>query len=313
MNVKKILKQLRKPDDYTDKTISEEYPADWNVDEIFEKSFENYMMQKETEENPEKYETLCITEERKINRYSGMLQALIPVAACMAIIIVLGRFSTEHKPDDEITPLVSVTETAVVTETQKETQHAVTDVYTTVKNITESTVTDAPEYVTVSNEISDVRDDYEKTFAVQNTDPSNIGTEELHDYSDTVKHEDEVPEKTEPVITDIPEVTEITAVTENADENMRILTMEELFVLSEKGDELDWSDFKEFRSEKIVSDLYTEKYVIEGDIYYLIIGGVPEEKPDYIRLYSEFVDDIPLEIDSQEFIQFRELYRFFGS
>lgn len=310
MNVKKYLKLLRKPDDFTDKTISEEYPADWNSDEIFEKSFENFILKKESEENSGEYEILKVTEERKTEKYSGMFHVLIAAAACAAVIIILGKTSYEHIPD-EITPLVSVTETAVITETKP----AVTGTYETAAGITRSTENvPVTEYVTVISEVPAVTEENENNQAIFSTDAAYNYTEGGQVNSETVNSEDELPEITESVITDaeVPEITEITEVTENKEESRRMLTLEELFEITEKDGGPDWSDFDEFISEDTESEIYIKKYEIEGGIYYLIIGGRPDEKPDYIRLYSEFSDSIYIDTDSEDFADLKKMYTIFG-
>ncbi len=62
------------------------------------------------------------------------------------------------------------------------------------------------------------------------------------------------------------------------------LTMEKLKELvKEKGKELTWSNFEQFRGKDIGSGLYIMRYEID-DEYAVTVGGVPTEKPWYIRL-----------------------------
>lgn len=62
------------------------------------------------------------------------------------------------------------------------------------------------------------------------------------------------------------------------------LTMEKLKALvSAKGKELTWSDFEQFEGEDIGSGLYIMEYPIDS-AFKLVVGGVPTEKPWYIRL-----------------------------
>lgn len=62
------------------------------------------------------------------------------------------------------------------------------------------------------------------------------------------------------------------------------LTMEKLKALvSAKGKELTWSDFEQFEGQDIGSGLYIMEYPIDA-AFRLVVGGVPNEKPWYIRL-----------------------------
>ncbi len=62
------------------------------------------------------------------------------------------------------------------------------------------------------------------------------------------------------------------------------LTMEKLKALvSAKGKELTWSDFEQFEGQDIGSGLYIMEYPIDA-AFRLVVGGVPNEKPRYIRL-----------------------------
>lgn len=72
------------------------------------------------------------------------------------------------------------------------------------------------------------------------------------------------------------------------------LTLEKVIALSEKGQELTWDDFEGYPYEDIGSGLYIQRYPV-GESYYLLIGGVPNQKPFYIRLQrvgetDEFID-----------------------
>ena len=62
------------------------------------------------------------------------------------------------------------------------------------------------------------------------------------------------------------------------------LTVEKLKALvSAKGKELTWSDFEQFEGQDIGSGLYIMEYPIDA-AFRLVVGGVPNEKPWYIRL-----------------------------
>ncbi|MBO5377398.1 MAG: peptidoglycan DD-metalloendopeptidase family protein [Ruminiclostridium sp.] len=81
-----------------------------------------------------------------------------------------------------------------------------------------------------------------------------------------------------------PVETEITTSTTPEDLLKQPLTMEKLKALvSAKGKELTWSDFEQFESQDIGSGLYIMEYPIDA-AFRLVVGGVPNEKPWYIRL-----------------------------
>ena len=92
------------------------------------------------------------------------------------------------------------------------------------------------------------------------------------------------------------ENSKITAIvsTNNATETTTVekqsLTMEDLKALvNAKGKELTWSDFEPFEGRDIGSGLYIMYYEID-DNYAVAVGGVPTEKPWYIRLISNTYD-----------------------
>ena len=61
------------------------------------------------------------------------------------------------------------------------------------------------------------------------------------------------------------------------------LTREDLLTLAQRAEELDWTDFAPYQSTEVGSGLYILRFEIDED-YYLMIGGVPQESPWYIRL-----------------------------
>lgn len=67
------------------------------------------------------------------------------------------------------------------------------------------------------------------------------------------------------------------------------LTLDDVVRLSEKGGELDWKDFAQYKSQSTGSGLYILYYDIGGG-YSLAIGGVPDEKPMYMRLIYGAMD-----------------------
>ena len=91
--------------------------------------------------------------------------------------------------------------------------------------------------------------------------------------------------------------------TVNSDGNR--LTLDKVVELSEKGGDLTWSDFKHYEGKDIGSGLYIYVYDID-DIFGLWIGGVPSEKPLYVRLATKADRDNSIDIrtdDVKEFIK----------
>jgi len=65
------------------------------------------------------------------------------------------------------------------------------------------------------------------------------------------------------------------------------ITLEDILNLSEKKDELTWSDFEEYEYEDIGSGLYIWEFKVKegSEGYSLWVGGVPPTKPYYIKLF----------------------------
>ncbi len=65
------------------------------------------------------------------------------------------------------------------------------------------------------------------------------------------------------------------------------LTLERVIELSEKGEELTWSDFAQYESIETGSGLYIRVYDIDENFQLMIGGGAPTSEPMYIRLVSK--------------------------
>ena len=64
------------------------------------------------------------------------------------------------------------------------------------------------------------------------------------------------------------------------------LTLDEVIELSAKREDLTWSDFERYESKDVGSGLYIYFYDID-DTFGLWIGGVPSDKPMYMRLATK--------------------------
>ena len=69
----------------------------------------------------------------------------------------------------------------------------------------------------------------------------------------------------------------------NLPETEKQLTLHDVRELSKKGDTLTWADFEPYQHTDVGSGLSVYKYDLE-DGYTLLVGGVPGQKPVYIRL-----------------------------
>lgn len=63
------------------------------------------------------------------------------------------------------------------------------------------------------------------------------------------------------------------------------LTLDDVKKLAEKGEDLTWSDFEQYKGTPIGSGMYILLYSIDEN-YELRVGGTPEKKPMNIRLVS---------------------------
>ena len=80
---------------------------------------------------------------------------------------------------------------------------------------------------------------------------------------------------------------------EGMEPTKELLSLEKTVELAQKGKKLDWKDFESFASEEVGSGLYILRYEID-DVFHVMVGGVPDETPWYIRLCSnstqEYID-----------------------
>jgi len=64
------------------------------------------------------------------------------------------------------------------------------------------------------------------------------------------------------------------------------LTLDKVVELSAKGEDLSWSDFEQYESKDVGFGLHIYYYDID-DTFGLWIGGVPSDKPMYMRLATK--------------------------
>lgn len=80
------------------------------------------------------------------------------------------------------------------------------------------------------------------------------------------------------------------------------LTIQDIKRLSQKGNNLTWSDFDNYKSNEIGFGLYIKSYPIKDfDGYLLIGGGSPEWKmPLYIKITKEISPYVSATMDSED-------------
>ena len=78
-----------------------------------------------------------------------------------------------------------------------------------------------------------------------------------------------------------------------------LLTLDRVVELSAKGEDLTWSDFEQYESKDVGSGLYIYFYDID-DTFGLWIGGVPSDKPMYMRLATKTDMDNAIDIRTSD-------------
>ena len=88
------------------------------------------------------------------------------------------------------------------------------------------------------------------------------------------------------------------------------LTLDDVVMLSQKGDALTWSDFEPYQGREVGSGLYIMRYEID-ERFDVLVGGVPDEMPMYIRLRNQNINAwVDLREDGVERVKaFIEVYK----
>ena len=86
------------------------------------------------------------------------------------------------------------------------------------------------------------------------------------------------------------------------------LTLDDVVMLSQRGDALSWSDFEQYQGREVGSGLYIMRYEID-ELFDVLVGGVPDETPWYIylRVNNEAGDRI--DIRTEDVSTFVEAHR----
>ena len=71
------------------------------------------------------------------------------------------------------------------------------------------------------------------------------------------------------------------------------LTLDDVVMLSQKGDALTWSDFEQYQGREVGSGLYIMRYGID-ELFDVLVGGVPSETPMYIELRVNADDSVDM-------------------
>ncbi len=88
----------------------------------------------------------------------------------------------------------------------------------------------------------------------------------------------------------------------------RKLTLDDVVMLSQKGDALSWSDFERYQGWEVGSGLYIMRYEID-ELFDVLVGGVPDETPWYIYLRVNNEADDRIDIRTEDVSTFVEAHR----
>lgn len=86
------------------------------------------------------------------------------------------------------------------------------------------------------------------------------------------------------------------------------LTLDDVVMLSQKGDALSWSDFERYQGREVGSGLYIMRYEID-ELFDVLVGGVPDETPWYIYLRVNNDADDRIDIRTEDVSAFVEAHR----
>ncbi len=89
----------------------------------------------------------------------------------------------------------------------------------------------------------------------------------------------------------------LTDVQNKADEGLNKISIDDLIMLSEKGEDLSWEDFEEFSYVDIGSGRYIYEYNINEAFGFVISGGSTSISPDFMSLYAKTGKDPEPSID----------------
>ena len=196
---------------------------------------------------------------------------LYPVLAALVFVLVISGIGAAKlkmkapKPIDD-TPDIMTTETTVSVTTEPDDEQSPIQT-TAVTSVTEYTAgntgTKAVDAVITGNSTQSVKTASSKT-----------------NRTNTAGH----TARTTTTTTTAPRVT--TQSSGQSRPGTKQLTTKDIIELAKKGDALTWSDFEGYIHEDVGSGLYIWEFRIEeGSGYTLRVGGVPPEKPNYIKLY----------------------------
>lgn len=88
----------------------------------------------------------------------------------------------------------------------------------------------------------------------------------------------------------------------------RKLTLDDVIMLSQKGDTLTWTDFEQYQGRDIGSGLYIMRYEID-ELFDVLVGGIPEEMPMYIYLRANNEEEDRIDIRTENVPVFIDAHR----
>ncbi len=326
MKIKNILRSLKKVDNHTATEIDEKFPMSLKTDEIFERSYEKYLLENNRAEN----ETTGYVIRKTTNPAVGFARVVLPLTACIGIFVISGKIfsvfskvekNNENTVENNYTTVSSLTkiseskETLETPETEEIT--TVSDIHTspisTEKTEVSSITTQEITTVTVSPQVIEIPvysvcsvPKVSQTQAISETiEPvftqTTIDTCTL-EYTETLAPSSSVAVSTEPTVTQ-PVIVPNPAFKKK-------MYMDTVIKLAEKGHELTWADFKEYDGTDVGSGIYIMEYQTDIEGYVLYVSGAPSMPPDSSqeapdRIYLTYkTEDRAIDIRDESVIDF---------
>ena len=221
---------------------------------------------------------------------SPVLHRVFLAAACIMVICgaVLGIMkmkAPDRKPVDD-TPVIMATATTVVSDNIEDSTAGNTHTVAVVTDEAAVETTDNSDHQPVTSGKTAVSTDNSENDVPETTCPAAGTTARRTTDRATVKTTAKTSAKTTDRTGTKTTTTTAAATTTQVKPMSKNLTLKDVIELSKKKDDLTWSGFTGYIYQDIGSGLYIWEFRInEGSGYTLWVGGVPPEKPLYIKLF----------------------------
>ncbi len=272
----------------------------------------NHFQQIDSEHTEVKSETV-ITEKTSVrsdNPFKHFLHTSIPAAACLAFLLGAGKIlytiNSVTKNEKIGVPETNHVYTSTVSQTIQETAESKKSVISVPSAITSEQSCSETHTSTDSlppiphTEVYSETPNTDKTIAYTDTPkvPENAKTPDTESYTGTLKLETsghtEKPALTEPPVSET-----------SAPESGKQITVEDILALSDKKDDLKFSDIQMFESEDIGSGLYVLSFPVYNSDF-VLLTGFERTMPDSLPCYAILVHkDNLYSSDSSKWIDIR--------